>query len=310
MTSQASGLPHAWEKSMVICSVDSCTRPVAAVGWCGTHYQRYRRFGALEVPDRIAACGHRVPRRPGPPRRLCQACDAARQPKPRQIVCAACSATFDVPVRSGRLPTYCSSRCKNWASAHPGEPLPPPRFCKWCGRDVTTKPNRRFCSGVCGRIVRGEVLYGPRQQLLCANPECGKPFLRVWGTKQRCCSERCGKRRWSLQAKEEGRTYREPWDDRRRDRYHRRRASKKATSTGVPVIRDQIGDRDRWKCGICGTRVNRNLAFPHSMSPSLDHIVPLSKGGAHSPENVQIAHLQCNTVKGNRGGGEQLLLIG
>jgi 5-methylcytosine-specific restriction endonuclease McrA len=145
---------------------------------------------------------------------------------------------------------------------------------------------------------------------VCANPDCSKPFLKVWGAKQRCCSERCGKRRWALQAKGEGRTYREPWSDRRRDAYHRRRALKKATSTGAPVIRDQIGDRDRWKCGICGARVNRDLTYPHPMSPSLDHMVPLSKGGPHSPENVQISHLRCNTAKGDRGGCEQLMLIG
>jgi 5-methylcytosine-specific restriction endonuclease McrA len=46
------------------------------------------------------------------------------------------------------------------------------------------------------------------------------------------------------------------------------------------------------------------------MGPSLDHIEPLSLGGKHVPENVQITHLACNMAKGNRGGGEQLLLIG
>lgn len=32
--------------------------------------------------------------------------------------------------------------------------------------------------------------------------------------------------------------------------------------------------------------------------------------GKHDPANVRLAHLGCNSVRGNRGGGEQLLLVG
>ena len=46
------------------------------------------------------------------------------------------------------------------------------------------------------------------------------------------------------------------------------------------------------------------------MSPSLDHVVPLSLSGAHTPENVRLAHVRCNTAKGNRGGEELRLLSG
>lgn len=63
-----------------------------------------------------------------------------------------------------------------------------------------------------------------------------------------------------------------------------------------------IYKRDRWKCGICGLRVNTKLKHPHPYSPSLDHIIPLSRGGSHTPENVQLAHLRCNLSKGSKTG--------
>jgi 5-methylcytosine-specific restriction endonuclease McrA len=32
----------------------------------------------------------------------------------------------------------------------------------------------------------------------------------------------------------------------------------------------------------------------------MDHIVPISKGGTHTLDNVQMAHRFCNLSKGNR----------
>ena len=31
--------------------------------------------------------------------------------------------------------------------------------------------------------------------------------------------------------------------------------------------------------------------------PTLDHIIPLSKGGSHTWDNVQLAHMGCNAGK-------------
>ncbi len=39
---------------------------------------------------------------------------------------------------------------------------------------------------------------------------------------------------------------------------------------------------------------------PDLMTPSIDHVVPLSRGGSNHPSNLQLAHLLCNLSKGNR----------
>ena len=61
-----------------------------------------------------------------------------------------------------------------------------------------------------------------------------------------------------------------------------------------------IFERDGWVCGICREAVDAALEWPDPRSASLDHVVPLTKGGAHSPDNAQCAHLACNVSKGNR----------
>jgi len=33
---------------------------------------------------------------------------------------------------------------------------------------------------------------------------------------------------------------------------------------------------------------------------TMDHIIPRSKGGPDTPENLQLAHATCNKIKGNR----------
>ena len=48
--------------------------------------------------------------------------------------------------------------------------------------------------------------------------------------------------------------------------------------------------RQRMLCGLTGRRLNRN-------NISLDHIVPLSKGGSNEPSNLRFVHIDANTFK-------------
>ena len=54
-------------------------------------------------------------------------------------------------------------------------------------------------------------------------------------------------------------------------------------------------------CGICGKPVDFSYKFPHPLSPCIDHIVPIAKGGHPSDlENLQLAHLACNRQKSDK----------
>ena len=54
-------------------------------------------------------------------------------------------------------------------------------------------------------------------------------------------------------------------------------------------------------CGICGKPVDKSLKFPHPLSPSIDHIIPVDKGGHPSDiSNLQLAHLCCNRKKSDK----------
>lgn len=54
-------------------------------------------------------------------------------------------------------------------------------------------------------------------------------------------------------------------------------------------------------CAICGRPVNFDLKFPDPWSATVDHIIPLSKGGSPADiANMQLAHLQCNRLKASK----------
>lgn len=83
------------------------------------------------------------------------------------------------------------------------------------------------------------------------------------------------------------------------DNCHRTRA-RRGGGKYEPVKPKAVFERDGWICGICSKPVDKNVKFPDRRSASLDHIVPLVKGGDHSYENVQCAHLNCNQSKAAR----------
>lgn len=54
-------------------------------------------------------------------------------------------------------------------------------------------------------------------------------------------------------------------------------------------------------CALCGRPVDFSLRFPDPMSPTVDHIIPIAKGGHPSDiENLQLAHLACNRKKSDK----------
>ena len=61
-------------------------------------------------------------------------------------------------------------------------------------------------------------------------------------------------------------------------------------------------------CGICGRPVDKKLKYPHPMSPTIDHIIPIDKGGHPSDmDNLQLAHFKCNREKSNKLPGKTII---
>jgi 5-methylcytosine-specific restriction endonuclease McrA len=80
--------------------------------------------------------------------------------------------------------------------------------------------------------------------------------------------------------------------DKIRDKVGRHR-SRKADAFIESVDRQVVFTRDAGTCGICQQGVE-------SANWHLDHVIPLSKGGQHSYDNVQVSHPSCNQRKSSK----------
>ena len=95
-----------------------------------------------------------------------------------------------------------------------------------------------------------------------------------------------------------------------RARSHVRRAQIKQAPIIDPVIDIAVlYIRDKGICSLCHKTVKQALHWPDPMSATMDHIIPLTKGGEHSWKNVALAHFICNTRKNNRIQTQQLRLF-
>jgi 5-methylcytosine-specific restriction endonuclease McrA len=94
-----------------------------------------------------------------------------------------------------------------------------------------------------------------------------------------------------------------------------RRRARKYGVAYVPIKRIDIYQRDSWRCQLCHRMCSKTWLVskcngrPHPRSPTIDHIVPMSRGGGHVPENVQLACWSCNVAKGARRIGQLRLWL-
>lgn len=144
---------------------------------------------------------------------------------------------------------------------------------KYCGQQCRDKINRE-------RYIAANDNGRDRSERPCA--ECGTTFSPQYGDMRRIfCSSDCSARK-NRRVK------------RKKDRARMRGAFVENVD---PLV---VFDRDGWVCRECGCATPREKRGTYDAdAPELDHIMPLSLGGAHSYMNTQCLCRSCNAKKGN-----------
>lgn len=137
-------------------------------------------------------------------------------------------------------------------------------------------------------------------------PECGRLFTarlvayergKKIGRPPKYCSDACT-------SKASKKAYREAHQGEGRASKSRARRMTRASGAGYDpsVTLKRLIERDGLTCYICGVECSRDDKTERGgvgpTYPTLDHVIPLSKGGSHTWDNVKIACHRCNSLKG------------
>lgn len=165
------------------------------------------------------------------------------------------------------------------------------RYCNNCGNpilqlldhhgNVKGRQGNEYCSGRC-KATKMSSSY-TKKCIVCGKwiPRGGRPW----------CGEYCGAKITAIKLK------------RASDPDSRRFLSgAQRTRLAGGVVEDfdsqEIYERDNWICHLCGEKIDPSLRMPDRMSRTLDHLIPISKGGNHTKDNVSAAHWLCNVRRG------------
>lgn len=209
--------------------------------------------------------------------------ERSRGPRRRQHRhgCETCGGEF---FSGGTARRYCSDACRAFRGS-PSSRVPWAE-CPWCGRWFVRRGNRKYCSKLCldanhpCRSKVTEIGYGECRR-------CGLTFVRRIGHLGKFCSARCSARA------------------RKNQRMHLLRAS----ASGELFTLREVAERDGWRCHLCRQKVPDREYRARDRDPTLDHLIPVSAGGAHTLDNVALAHNRCNWER-STAGEVQLRLVG
>lgn len=262
--------------------------------------------------------------------RECAACKREFYPtaKPQKFCGVGCSQPYVAQVQKDRAPRYncqhcgiefkpkhyrytkyCSRDCHFLAVQARPSPTTSRHWVHWffrtcseCGaRFIARSSDGCICSDLCRRKRRSDAQtrrdaakatakassHPPR---ICG--ECGNSFVPVYGDKRReYCSIDCGNKRNGRIAK-------------------RKRRAIERGACADNIDPNAVFNRDGWRCHICGCRTPRRLRGSIELkAPEMDHIIPLSKGGSHTMDNVACCCRECNMRKGAKIIGQLRLSV-
>lgn len=79
-----------------------------------------------------------------------------------------------------------------------------------------------------------------------------------------------------------------------------RRAKAEAEGNATPTLIQAKWETSSRTCCLCGESTNPDLKSPDPMSLTVEHKVPIARGGRHDIDNIDFAHRVCNSSKGAR----------
>ena len=211
------------------------------------------------------------------------------------IICEWCGELHTVPARTAHQAKYCSKECQqtHYSRTVRGYGSIHERRKEWekqrliRQRELEYKRTMRSLAFAI-KLIHDKKEEEQRIKELTRNcEECGKEFYDP-NPVPLTCSRRCSRRR--------------------RNRLQRLYMNERYNDDNLidtDITLKKLYNRDEGVCYICNKECNYDDVtitgeghyIVGETYPSIDHVIPIAKGGKHSWNNVKLAHHRCNTLK-------------
>ena len=162
------------------------------------------------------------------------------------------------------------------------------KFCAYCGI-VHSAGTSTYCSDKCSKEAQSlKKRLRTMSYKIVDCKCCGKQFMQEYKKSKVYCSDECV------------RTY-----GKAEHRHARRKRIKENGRVDQGININRLARQENNLCHICHTVcddsdykiTDEGYFLAGDQYPSIDHVIPLSKGGTHTHDNVRLAHFKCNRDK-------------
>ncbi len=177
---------------------------------------------------------------------------------------------------SSSVPQKQCTKCKKWW---------PPTF-EYFGKQSTVKSGLRSMCKVCNKeydVTRATLKNERKKERRRSNPEVAERMRLI---------DRLSIRRHAKVISERKKNYYDLHPEQRRVEAHRRRARER--NVGGKYIAKDIQDQFKRQKGKCYYCSNKLIKY------HVDHIIPISRGGTNTKDNLVITCPSCNCSKHNK----------
>lgn len=240
------------------CTMPECTRPYRAKGLCSTHYNQQRQ------PNRHAKA---------------------------MVPCAWCGESVLKEHTTKRKPV-CSTECRTNIQYPPKCDLPNDHWALWFGASSSWPKHAMKPCAQCNET------FAPTSTLsMYCSTRCNTKAAQIrsvhatggkthqeWMLIDRACID-CAA------------TFRSPYANEVRCTACVTVVRRRAGTWITKARRQRLYARDAYVCHLCGTVADPTAAPSDPSFPSLDHLLPRSKGGSDDDVNLATAHMECNWIR-------------
>ncbi|MEX5913845.1 HNH endonuclease [Staphylococcus ureilyticus] len=192
--------------------------------------------------------------------------------------CVRCGKTFYPSNYGSQIQKFCSDNSRQhnfWEGKERPKKL---SNCQYCDTEFEVGRRKTYCSEECAKKHNNLEKKKKWRFKKCR-------YCEKWryGFNGKYCSEQCRKRAKRI-----------------KDELSKSERLKRARSNGqfdADIDIYKLIERDGGRCYLCGDDVLFSYHYNHPKYPTIEHVMPISKGGAHSWDNVKVACRECNTYK-------------